>query len=112
MTFPARLVQLRKESNLTQQALADNVSVHVNQIRRYEAGTAQPTLDTFIRLAQVLNISLDELAFDGRERGLSDDLVLQFEAVSAMPEEERHIIRALLDGMILRYQAKKITERS
>ena len=28
-----------------------------------------------------------------------------------MPEEERRIIKALLDGMILKYQAKQITER-
>ncbi len=28
-----------------------------------------------------------------------------------MPEEERNIIRALLDGMILKYQAKQIVGR-
>nr|WP_277756012.1 hypothetical protein [Rosenbergiella epipactidis] len=39
-------------------------------------------------------------------------LIFQFEAVSGMPEEERRIIRALLDEMILKYQAKQINERS
>jgi len=112
MNFPARLIQLRKASNLTQQVLADSASIHVNQIRRYEAGSAQPTLDALIRLAKVLHVSLDGLVFDERERGPSDDMALQFEAVSAMPEEERKIIKALLDGMILKYQAKQITERS
>ncbi len=112
MNFPARLIQLRKASNLTQQVLADSASIHVNQIRRYEAGSAQPTLDALIRLAKVLHVSLDGLVFDERERGPSDDMSLQFEAVSAMPEEERKIIKALLDGMILKYQAKQITERS
>lgn len=111
MNFPSQLIKVRKKAKLTQQALADSVSIHVNQIRRYEAGAAQPTLDTFIRLAEVLSVSLDELVSDERERGLCEELALQFEAVNNMPEEERHIIRALLDGMILRYQAKKITER-
>ncbi|WP_118988239.1 RstR family transcriptional repressor [Photorhabdus sp. CRCIA-P01] len=111
MNFPARLIQLRKAADLTQQALADSASLHVNQIRRYEAGSAQPTLDALIRLAKVLYVSLDELVFDDHERGPSDDLALQFEAVSSMPEEERRIIKALLDGMILKYQAKQITER-
>lgn len=111
MNFPARLIQLRKAADLTQQALADSASLHVNQIRRYEAGSAQPTLDALIRLAKVLHVSLDELVFDDHERGPSDDLALQFEAVSSMPEEERRIIKALLDGMILKYQAKQITER-
>ncbi|MCD1126532.1 hypothetical protein LPW36_11075 [Jinshanibacter sp. LJY008] len=64
-----------------------------------------------IQLAKVLHVSLDGLVFDEHERGPSDDLALQFEAVSGMPEEERRIIKALLDRMILKYQAKQITER-
>lgn len=86
-------------------------TIHVNQIRRYEAGSAQPTLEALIRLARVLHVSLDGLVFEENERGPSDDLALQFEAVSGMPDDERKIIKALLDGMILKYQAKQITER-
>lgn len=48
------------------------------------------------------------LVFDEAERGPSDDLALQFEAVSHMPDEERRIIRALLDGMIIKYQTKQM----
>ncbi|MCL1028520.1 hypothetical protein KAJ71_05650 [Serratia sp. arafor3] len=49
----------------------------------------------------MLHVSLDGLVFDEHERGPSDDLALQFEAVSGMPEEECQIIKALLDRMIL-----------
>lgn len=38
----------------------------------------------------------------------SDDLRLQFEAVSRMPEEERKIVKALLEGMIVKYQTKQL----
>jgi hypothetical protein len=48
------------------------------------------------------------LVFDEAERGPSDDLALQFEAVSNMPDEERRIIKALLDGMIIKYQTKQM----
>jgi transcriptional regulator with XRE-family HTH domain len=106
--FPTRLTQFRKAQGLTQQALADAIGMHVNQIKRYEAGTAQPTLDALIRLAKVLHVSLDALVFDESERGPSEDLALQFEAVSHMPDEERRIIRALLDGMIVKYQTRQI----
>ncbi|XKL52824.1 helix-turn-helix transcriptional regulator (plasmid) [Enterobacter asburiae] len=111
MNFPARLIQLRRAADMSQQTLADMAGIHVNQIRRYEAGSAQPTLDTLIRLAKVLHVSLDGLVFEEHERGPSDDLALQFEAVSVMPDDERRVIKALLDGMILKYQAKQITER-
>jgi transcriptional regulator with XRE-family HTH domain len=106
--FSSRLIQFRKAQNFTQQSLADAAQVHVNQVKRYEAGTAQPTLEALVRLAKVLHVSLDALVFDETERGPSDDLALQFEAVSMMPEEERRIIKALLDGMIMKYQTRKM----
>ncbi|WP_250888291.1 helix-turn-helix domain-containing protein [Ralstonia solanacearum] len=45
MDFPKRLAALRKERGLTQQALADLVGVHLSQLKRYEGGTSQPTLE-------------------------------------------------------------------
>jgi len=50
------------------------------------------------------------LVFDESERGPSDDLVLQFEAVSNMPDDERRIIKALLDRMIIKYQTRKMVD--
>ena len=38
----------------------------VTQIRRYEAGTSQPTLDVLRNLAFALNISADSLLFEPR----------------------------------------------
>lgn len=107
MHFPARLIQLRKANDLTQQALADAAPLHVNQIRRYEAGTAQPTLEALIRLAQVLHVSLDDLVFGEDERGPSEDLRLRFEAVSHMSEQEKAVVKELLDAMILKHQTKR-----
>jgi transcriptional regulator with XRE-family HTH domain len=87
---------------------ADAVDLHVNQVRRYEAGSAQPTLDALVKLAKALHVSLDELVFDEDERGPSDEFRLQFEAVSQLPEEDRRVVKALLDGMIVKHQAKRM----
>ncbi len=105
--FRTRLIQFRKAQNLTQQALADAIQIHVNQIKRYEAGTSEPNMDALARLARALHVSLDALVFDETERGPSADLALQFEAVSHMPDDERNIVKALLDGMILKHQARR-----
>ena len=91
---------------MTQQGLGDAAELHVNQIRRYEAGTAQPTLDALIRLAKVLHVRLDDLVF-GDERGPGDDLALQFEAVSQFSEHEKQTVRELLEGMILKHEARR-----
>lgn len=108
MNFPLRLTALRKEQGYSQQRLAEAVGLHVNQVKRYETGTAQPTLEALVKLAKALHVSLDTLVFDDSERGPSEEFRLQFEAVSQFPEEERKIIKALLDGMIIKHQTKRL----
>ncbi|HMM81495.1 MAG TPA: transposase [Pyrinomonadaceae bacterium] len=68
---------------------------------------SQPTLDVIKNLAKVLQVSSDELIFGEDERSPSDDFKLQFEAVSRFPDDEKNIVKALLEGMILKHEAKR-----
>ena len=111
MEFPDRLVHLRKHKHLTQQALAEAAGVSATILKRYEAGKAQPTLPVLRRLAIALGVSGDALLFDQNERGPGDDLRLHFEAVSRMSPEDQQVVRSLLEGMILKHDARRF-ERS
>lgn len=108
MDFPQRLALLRKQSHLTQQTLADTIGINVSQLKRYEAGTSQPTLEVLRKLAIALSVSADVLLFDKDERGPDEELLFQFEAVSRMSPKEKEIIKALLEGMIVKHQTKQI----
>lgn len=107
MDFPERLSSLRKEKNLTQKELAELASVHVSQVRRYESGSSQPTLDVIRKIAIALHVSADTLIFDEKERGPDDDLRLHFEAVSKLSGEEKETIKELLEGILLKHEAKR-----
>ncbi len=111
MEFSERLVAIRKERGFTQKGLAEAAGLSQIQVHRYENGGAQPTLEAIKRLALTLSVTTDELVFDDDERGPSDDLKLQFEAVSAFDEEDRAIARTLLDSLILRHQSKRWIHR-
>lgn len=106
--FPERLAALRKERGLTQQALADAAGVHVTQLRRYEAGTSQPTLDVLRKIAVALRVSADALLFEEAERGPNDELRFQFEAVSQMEPEDKEVVKSVLEGLLLKHQAKRL----
>ena len=82
-------------------------NVHVIQVRRYEGDASQPTLDVIRRLAVALQVSADVLIFGADERGPDGDLRLQFEAISKFAPEEKKVIKALLEGMILKHEAKR-----
>jgi transcriptional regulator with XRE-family HTH domain len=105
--FPQRLAERRKQHSLTQQQLADRIGMHVVQLRRYEAGTSQPTLDVIRKLSTALQVSADMLLFGKDERGPDDDLRLQFEAVSQFDPEEKQVVRSVLEGMILKHEARR-----
>jgi transcriptional regulator with XRE-family HTH domain len=83
LDFPQNLAALRKHHGLTQQALARGVGVHVVQLRRYESGTSQPSLDVIRKLATALSVSADLLLFGKDERGPDDDIRLQLVAAGA-----------------------------
>jgi transcriptional regulator with XRE-family HTH domain len=107
LNFPQHLAALRKERGLTQQALAEMVGMHISQIRRYESGQSQPTLDVIRKLAMALSVSADMLLFEKDERGPDEELRLQFEAISRFDPEEKRVVRSMLDGMILRHEARR-----
>ncbi|WP_348072231.1 RstR family transcriptional repressor [Polaromonas sp.] len=111
MEFPERLTALRKARGLTQQALATQVDLAVLQIRRYEGGTSQPTLDVIRRLAIALGTSADMLVFDEKERSPSEALRYQFETVSRLSEHEQEVVRELLDAVIIKNQVAGALER-
>jgi transcriptional regulator with XRE-family HTH domain len=107
INFHERLAALRKERGLTQMSLAEKTGMHISQIRRYEAGQSQPTLDAIRNLALALSVSSDDLLFEKNERGPEEDLKLQFEAVSRLDPEEKKVIRSVIESIILRHEARR-----
>ena len=105
--FAQRLAFLRKQRSFTQQQLSERVGVHVQQLKRYEAGSSQPTLDVIRNMAVALGVTADQLLFGKDERGPDEDLRLQFEAVSRFSAEEKKVLRSLLDSMILTHEARR-----
>jgi len=105
--FPARMAELRKEKGFTQQQLAERVGVHVQQLKRYEAGISQPTLDVIRNLAMTLGVSSDQLLFGKDERGPDESLKLQFEAVSRFDPASKKVVQQVLDSMILQQEARR-----
>ena len=111
MNFSQRVVALRKQRGFTQQTLSDAIAIHVQQVKRYEAGSSLPTADALKRLAVVLHVTSDFLLFgpDGREP--EDDMKLRFEALADMSEEDRNVVKAVLDAMIIKSQVTQAVAR-
>ncbi len=56
-----RLRELRKERNVTQQELADDMLVTTRTLGRYESGEREPRLPMVLDLADYFKVSIDYL---------------------------------------------------
>ena len=52
-------------------------------------------------------MSADELLFDKHERGPDEELQLQFEAIKKLDREDKKVIKAVLEALILKAEAKR-----
>ena len=65
-TFGKRLQRLRKQSNLTQEQVATKLNITFQAVSKWENDVSAPDISLLGDLADILNVSLDELL--GRER--------------------------------------------
>ena len=59
--FAENLHRLRKEMKLTQEQLADKICYTEKAVSKWESGSSVPPAETLILLAEIFNVSIDEL---------------------------------------------------
>ncbi len=113
MSFGKNLAKFRKQRGLTQEQLVKLSGVGISQIRRYEADKSTPSLDATIRLVRAIGVSIDEMVFDkttaiASNKIIDRELLEQFEMISYMDEEERNLVKKILEGVIVKNQVEKL----
>lgn len=64
--FGAYLADLRKNGGMTQSELAARLHLTRQAVSRYEQGNTFPDVSTLVMLADIFNITLDELIHSGK----------------------------------------------
>ncbi|BBO73123.1 transcriptional regulator [Desulfosarcina widdelii] len=57
----ARIKEIRKKRHLTQEQLAEKVGINPKYVSSIERGKENPTLDTFIKIAESLEVGIGDL---------------------------------------------------
>ncbi len=98
--FGPRLKALRRQANLTQQALADRLGVGQQTVREWERGDKRPLLERIPRLAEVLGVSPGRLFPDGESPTpdrVEDTLPPEASVEARLARIERQLRRVLED---------------
>lgn len=59
--FPQSLKRYREMYGATQKQMAEKLGMTPNAYQKYELGTREPKLSTLIEIADILEVSLDDL---------------------------------------------------
>lgn len=61
MNLSENLKQIRKDNNLSQEALAEMLGVSRQSVSKWESGTAYPEMDKVLQICKLFNVNLDDL---------------------------------------------------
>ena len=64
MTIGEKITQLRNSCGLSQEALADKLSVSRQSVSKWEMDLAQPQIDKILMLCELFGVSTDQLLYD------------------------------------------------
>ena len=100
--FNENLRAARERKNMTQKDVADNIGVAKSTYSLYESGNREPNVQTIKKLADLLNVSADDLLglnqepttiaahFDGDD--FTEDELEDIRAYADFVKNQRHII--------------------
>ena len=112
MPLGERIRQLRKEAQLSQAELAEKIAVDAGRVSRYEAGRITPSAEALVRLAEVLNVSIDHLLVDGIPRrplhSAEDVLGDRIAALTELGEEDLKLVLSFIDALVTKNRLKAL----
>ena len=113
--FAERLRLLRESRQITQTRLAELLEVNPRVYNRWERGTAVPQFDTVVRIADILQVSLDELA--ARNTSITEpkihnmELLNLYQQVDTLPDASQQALVLVIDGMVKQAMMEKVVSK-
>lgn len=110
--FAQRLKELRTIRKLTQNRLAELLNVKPRVYSRWETGDAVPHFDTIVRLADILGVTLDEMA--GRTESTTQatirnpELNRLYRKVDQLSDEDQKALLVVLDSLVKRSRVSQV----
>lgn len=76
MNFGESIKRIRKEKGLTQKELGEKLGISQAAIGQFESNKANPKMETMQKIADALNVSLNDLVPDSYERNIQEGFEL------------------------------------
>lgn len=88
--FPEQLKRLRKEKKLSQDDLAEQLFISRQSISKYENGESIPDLDNLAKIANILEVSLDELVLGKKPTKIVERVIEKDDSMNIWEFWDKH----------------------
>ncbi|MFS9274797.1 helix-turn-helix transcriptional regulator [Streptococcus mitis] len=113
MEFSERLKELRKKANVTQVEVAEKLGISQPAYASWERGIKKPTQENLVKIAQVLNASVDYLVGNSEEKSDELDnieLLFRMNSKGLTDEEKKVFKKELIEFMEERKKAFRVSD--
>lgn len=107
MNFGSNMMLIRKQKKLSQSALGKLIGTSGDVIGRYERGDISPSVDVVVKIADLLEVSLDYLV-GKTDVELDDAMLKRIQLVSKLPDKEKEHVFVFLDSFIDRMKLQGV----
>jgi transcriptional regulator with XRE-family HTH domain len=113
--FTERLKLFRTERKITQARLAGLLEVDPRVYNRWERGLSTPQFETIIKIANILNVSIDELA--GRKEPTKNiqlhnhELQSLYQQVDVLSDEDQQALILVIDSFVRKTHMARVVQQ-
>ena len=90
-----RIRKYRELSRMTQEQLSESCSLSTGYIGHLERGTRSPSLETLVKISQILRVSLDDLVFGKTAPGAHMIKILALTLEEKDPEKVKVFLKTV-----------------
>ncbi|MCP4486895.1 MAG: helix-turn-helix transcriptional regulator [Gammaproteobacteria bacterium] len=113
--FAERLRLLRQARNITQARLAELLEVSPRVYNRWKKGGNVPHFDTIVKIADILQVALDELA--GRQEPSQDLKIRNFQLhqlcqqCDTLPDSDQQALIVMMDSLVKKSDVTRVISK-
>jgi len=104
-SFGDNIKELRMKKGFSQEVFAKEIGVHVTNLSKYERNLSNPSFEIAQKMAAVLEVSLDTLAY-GNDKASStiqdNELLHLFNKSQKLSKEQQNTVKDLLSAFLFK----------
>lgn len=108
MTFGEKITYLRKQKKMRQGDLGKLVGTSGDIIGKYERDEIRPSIDTAVRIADALGVTLDYMVKDSQYQHIDNEALNRLQLIEKLPVEERGHLFAAMDAFFAKHKLQAL----